>query len=216
MDIQKRIGTFFSHFSQSHYPKGKAIVTDTGINNQVFYVESGFVSEYHISQSGELFIVHLYHPGTFFPLCVFCEHPPESSYFEALTPAIIRNAPARIFADFFLSDRELLIDFANRLSHSLYHLARRLGMIASGSAYQRTASALVYLAQNLGKPVEGNGSVIINYDLTHKEIAAWVGTARETTSIQMKLLEKKGLVTYNRRKIIINDLTSLITEAGQE
>jgi CRP-like cAMP-binding protein len=89
-------------------------------------------------------------------------------------------------------------------------------MIASGSAYQRTASALVYLAQNLGKPVEGNGSVIINYDLTHKEIAAWVGTARETTSIQMKLLEKKGLVTYNRRKIIINDLTSLITEAGQE
>jgi hypothetical protein len=66
MDIQKRIGTFFSHFSQSHYPKGKAIVTDTGINNQVFYVESGFVSEYHISQSGELFIVHLYHPGTLF------------------------------------------------------------------------------------------------------------------------------------------------------
>jgi len=31
----------------------------------------------------------------------------------------------------------------------------------------------------------------------------------------MKLLEKKGLVSYQGRKIIINDLKDLFTEAGQ-
>src|SRR3972149_1112729 len=181
MDIQKRIGTFFSRFPPSHYPKGRVIIGDAEINNQVFYVESGFVIEYHISQSGELLMVHLYSPGSFFPLCAFCDHRPDSGYFEALTPTVVRASPNKTFTDFFLSDRDLLVDFANRLSHSLRHLAQRLGMIASGNAYQRTASALVYLAENLGKSVDGNGTVLINHDLTHKEIAAWVGTARETT-----------------------------------
>lgn len=216
MDIQKRIGNFFSRFPPSQFPKGRIIVSDTEISNQVFYVESGYVIEYHISQSGELLMVHLYRPGSFFPLCTFCNRQPESSYFEALTQTVVRPAPIKTFTNFFLSDNELLVDFTNHLSRSLYNLAQRLGMIANGNAYQRTASALVYLAQNLGKSVDGNGTVLIDHDLTHKEIAAWVGTARETTSIQMKLLEKKGLVTYDRRKIIINDLTSLISEAGQD
>jgi CRP/FNR family cyclic AMP-dependent transcriptional regulator len=216
MDLQKRIGTFFSQFPSSRYPKGEIVVSDTDINNQVFYIETGFIIEYHISQSGEMFIVNLYPPGTFFPLCAFCEQPSESGYFETLTPCVIRNTSVRNFADFFLTDRELLIDFTNRLSRSLYYLAGRLGMVASSSAYQRTASALVYLAKNLGRPTGSNGSVIIDFDLTHREIAAWVGTARETASIQMKRLQKKGLVNYDRRKIIINDLDSLVSEAGQD
>jgi CRP/FNR family transcriptional regulator len=216
MDISKRIGTFFSSFPPSRFPKGRVIVTDSGITNQVYYIESGFVIEYHISQSGELLIAHLYQPGSFFPLGTFCNVPFESGYFEALSPTVIRTAPVKSFTEFFLTDRELLVDFTNRLSHNIYNLTRRLGMIASGNAYQKTASALVYLAENLGRRIGGNGTVIIDYDLTHKEIAAWIGSARETTSVQMKLLQRKGLVTYNRRQIVINDLTRLISETGQE
>ncbi len=216
MEIQKRIGTFFSRFPPSRFPKGRVIVTDSGITNQVYYVESGFVIEYHISQSGELLIAHLYQPGSFFPLSTFCEVSFESGYFEALSPTVIRTAPAKSFTEFFLSDRELLVDFTNSLSHNIYNLTRRLGMIISGTAYQKTASALVYLAENLGRRIDGNGTVIIDYDLTHKEIAAWIGSARETTSVQMKLLQRKGLVTYNRRQIVINDLQRLISETGQE
>ena len=51
--------------------------------------------------------------------------------------------------------------------------------------------------------------------LTHKEIAAWIGTTRETASLQIETLKKKNLIQYNRRYIIVPDISRLSREIGE-
>lgn len=214
MEINIRIGDFFSQYQEVYYP-GKKVIINAGDNlNQVFYLQSGVVKEYYISQTGNLFIVHLYPPGSFFPMSLTSQRDTASNYMDTLTSCVIRIAPFPAFSDFILSENEILKEFTSRLLNNMNTMTRRLGVIASGSAYQRTASTMAYLGKMLGKPVGGNGAVIIEEPiLSHREIAGLVGIARETTSIQMKILENKGFVKYLGRKIFITDLQKLTEES---
>jgi CRP-like cAMP-binding protein len=215
MDFHKRVGEFFLKFPEFHYSKGGVIINDGEENRRVFFLVKGIVREYFNSQTGNQFTVNIYNPESFFPLCFPNRNAPDTNCFDAVTPCTVRIAPAESFLRYLGSDRELLILFTGELLNNLSHLTKRLGVIASGNAYQRTASAIVYLGKILGKRAGSNGGIIINDPyLSHKEIAGWVGIARETTSIQMKLLEKKGLVKYLHRRIFISDLESLNKEAG--
>jgi CRP-like cAMP-binding protein len=215
MNIKSRIGTFFSQYPEVFQPKATVIINGGDWDNQAFYLEQGIVKEYYISQTGNLFIVNMYNSGSFFPTSLLNTEKPEADYFDTITPCVLRIAPCDVFSEFITSDNELLKVFTGQLLQNLADMTRRLGIIASGNAYQRTASTLAYIGRIIGKSIGGNGGVIIDEPvMSHKEIAGWVGTARETTSIQMKLLEKKGLVSYQGRKIIINDLHDLFAEAG--
>jgi CRP-like cAMP-binding protein len=215
MDISSRIGTFFSQYPGVYHPKDTVILNGGDLHNQVFFLEKGIVREYFISQTGNFFIVQMYNPGSFFPYCLFNEDNPDMDYFDSVTPCLVRVVPANAFSDFITSDHELLKEYTGQLLDNLSNMTRRLGVIASGNAYQRTASTLAYLGKILGKPEGVNGGVIIDQPvLSHREIAGWVGIARETTSIQMKILEKKGLVKYFGRKIFINDLDDLLKESS--
>ncbi len=44
---------------------------------------------------------------------------------------------------------------------------------------------------------------------THREIASWIGTTRETASLQMERLMKIGLVRISGRQILLPDLEKL-------
>jgi len=48
--------------------------------------------------------------------------------------------------------------------------------------------------------------------LAHREIASWIGTTRETASLQIEKLQKKGIITTRGRLLIIRDLTRLQQE----
>jgi len=160
MDAKNRIGNFFNLYPEVKYPKGTVIINGGDLNGEVYFLESGIVREYCISQTGNLFIVHMYGPGSFFPHHLFKDPDQDTNYFDTITPSLVRIAPANIFSDFVFSDRELLKEFTMRLLKNLSNMNRRMGVIASGNAYQRTASTLAYLGKTLGKPIGGNGGGI--------------------------------------------------------
>jgi len=80
------------------------------------------------------------------------------------------------------------------------------------SAYRKTILLLLYYAKNFSDS-ETKGKLSI--PLTHKEIASWIGTTRETASLQIEMLKRKKLITYNRRFIVIPDIDVLEKETEQ-
>ena len=52
--------------------------------------------------------------------------------------------------------------------------------------------------------------------LAHKDIASLAGLTRETVSIEMKNLEKKGLIAYKRNQITIKDVDKFKKECKVE
>lgn len=78
----------------------------------------------------------------------------------------------------------------------------RMEYFMCNSAYLKVAAALLACAKTLGK-VESDNSVVIPFPLTHRDIATMIGATRETTSLEMKKLEKQGFISKSRRCIRI-------------
>jgi CRP-like cAMP-binding protein len=83
---------------------------------------------------------------------------------------------------------------------------------------QRIAATLCTLgdrAQGLRRPslIGGGPTQVV---LTHEQIAALVGTSRETATKALGEFAEQGLVKLGRGKIFIIDRTRLADEAGEQ
>ncbi len=209
------LGQFAGQFPKSYFRKDSLIYDGSIASGQVFYIESGLVRQYCVSMSGTILMTHLFRPGAVFPPTALAKTELNSCYFEAFTPAVTRVIPLDAFIKYLRSHQDFLMDYVSRLSRYFGLLSHRLNLLSGYSAYQRTAAALIYLGERIGKSLDNNDRLIIDEVLTHKDLGAWIGTTRETTSIQMKTLQKKGLISYKERKIIIEKWNDLLQESGQ-
>ena len=53
---------------------------------------------------------------------------------------------------------------------------------------------------------------MISVPLTHADIALSIAITRETASRECKKLEEEGLIKYEHRKIVVNDIKKLEEE----
>lgn len=75
------------------------------------------------------------------------------------------------------------------------------------SAYIKTVKLLIYYCTNFAETdPQGKGIVL---HLTHREIAAWIGSTRETASLQVEELLRKELISYRGRLLIVHDQKKL-------
>ena len=88
-------------------------------------------------------------------------------------------------------------------------LVQRLGIIENKDAKSKISKVLRYLISVAGTEVSEN-HFQLNIRVTHQDIATLVGLTRETTSVQIKQLEKDKVITHNKRKLLVIDTTTLI------
>lgn len=207
-------GQFAARFPKSYFRKNSLILDSNSPSKNVYFLESGFVRQYSVSKSGSVFMTHLFRPGAFFPPTVISGIDLDSCYFEAFTSCTVRILSVAEFVGFLKSNPDLLLDYVSRLSRYFGMLSQRINLLAGFTAYQRTAATVLYLGERIGRSADGNGKIMLDEILTHKDLGAWVGTTRETTSIHMKSLQKKGLISYKDRRIIINDWNNLLKEVS--
>jgi CRP/FNR family transcriptional regulator len=97
---------------------------------------------------------------------------------------------------------KLLGDYAETLS--------RIEHLVFSDAYRRVISVLLYIAKHFGQ--EESKGIIVNHRFTQQDIATLVGVARETASIEIGILEKKGLVKYVDHSMQFSNIKELELE----
>ncbi len=95
----------------------------------------------------------------------------------------------------------------SRFAAGLVGLSDRIEKLTLWGTTAKVASLLVYLASRFGE-TEGK-EVVIQVPFTHKDVAQWLGITRETASRQIGKIEKKGLISYRNRLIVIKNLKKL-------
>lgn len=206
----KNIDSFFSRYQPMTYKKGELILRAEDVPFGVYFLKSGFVRQYLLSPSGETFIVHIYKPGSFFPLTWILNDTPNVYHFEAMSPVAVVRAPKDLFLEFLKQHSEVLYYATQRLALGLSGFVSRVAQLVLDDAYTKTILLLLYYADNFGeKTKEGT---MLSIPLTHREIASWIGTTRETASLQVETLVKKGFLTTKGRLLIIRDVNALQKE----
>jgi CRP/FNR family transcriptional regulator len=201
------IEQFFQSSKVFSYKKRTHILHPEDIPSSVFYIKNGYVRVYRISEEGEELTLTILKPKDFFPLSYGINSVAHPYHLEAITSIEIWKAPQEQFLQFIKSNPELFYDLTTRLLVRFDGVLSRMENLLFCSAHVKVAATLLMCAKGFGE--EYNGNTLVKVPLTHRDIATLVGITRETTSLEMKKLEKQGLLTKSGRFIVITDLKRL-------
>ncbi|OGG23997.1 hypothetical protein A3A79_02260 [Candidatus Gottesmanbacteria bacterium RIFCSPLOWO2_01_FULL_43_11b] len=208
--VLRKTERFFAPYTTLNYKKGETIIRAEDPPPGVYFLKKGSVRQYLVSPSGDTLMVHVFKPGSFFPLMWALNDIPNTFYFEALVDVEAHRAPKDKVVAFLKENADVLFYTLQRLLSGLHGIVTRIGHVILDDAYTKTALLLLYYSKNFGE--RANGGIVLHVPLVHREIAAWIGTTRETASLQMEALKKKGIIETRGRQLIITDVELLEKE----
>ena len=186
------------------YKKGDNLLRPDDAVDKIYFLKKGNVRQYAITAKGEEVVIHIFHPGSFFPIMLVLAESANRFYFETMTNVEVKIAPPDKVVNFLKANPEVLFTLTQRLSKGLNGIVTRLEETLSNSVKERLASFLGYLSNHFGKDVRGGRQITLT--LSHQDISSWLGVARETVTRQMKSLQKSKIISYKGRKIIVKSL----------
>ncbi|KKQ75504.1 MAG: Crp/Fnr family transcriptional regulator [Candidatus Woesebacteria bacterium GW2011_GWB1_38_5b] len=199
---------FFTQFKEYKIAKDDIFLYAQNVPTGVFYLKRGFVRQYSISKEGKELTIHIYMPGSFFPLFWAINNEKPDYNLQALTFCTVCVSPKEQFLDWIKNNPKMLYSLSSRLLYGLSGLKKRVEVISLDNSSQRVISILKYLSDHFGKK-SSNGHIKITPYFTHESIAALTGLTRERVSIEMKTLKNKNKINYKRGTLIILDRTKL-------
>lgn len=204
----------FRKFKPIHFKRGEIIIRAGDAPHGIFYLKSGYVKVYSVSRSGEQLTLIIFKPGDIFPVSWAINSTKNEYFVETMTPAVLWRAGVEEFLGLISNNPKVLFDLNRRMMERFLGLMKRMEYMVFGNAFDKVSSILLICAERFGEV--SRGKAIIDVRLTHNEIANLVGMSRETVSIEMKKLEKKGLIGHRGRRIVINDERRLRKESQSD
>lgn len=209
--VREKVYKFFSQFKPLTYQKGEVLLRAEDPPQGVFYVKNGYVRLYTLSEDGRELTLNIFKPGSYFSMMWALGDIPNSYHFEAMTEVKVLRAPKETVNDFIKNNPDVLFELTSRILIGLNGLLNNIEYITSRNASKRVISSLLILAKRFGEKTKSNG-LLINFQLTHQDIANITNLARETVSIEMKKIEDKGIIEYEGRQLMVKNIANLENE----
>jgi CRP/FNR family transcriptional regulator len=204
---KKTILGFFRNYDYLKVPKGTVLLNWRQPVKEIFYLKSGFVKQEAYSVTQNRLVVHIYKPGTFFPILLRIANQANKFRFMAMNEVELYRAPVADVEKWMKENPWIYQNLAQNFAKATVGLIKRLESTVSQNAFKQVSSLLAYLAGRVGKRTKAG--IVFEVNLTHQEMANWLGTARETVSRQIELLKKMGLVSYRGHILIVKNLQGL-------
>lgn len=206
----KKFEEFYSQFKSRSYKKGELLIRSDDNPQGIFCLTKGYVRQYTISKAGIELTLHILRPVSYFPMVWAINGTPNVYNFEALTEVTVGRAPRDDVVNFIKDKPKIIFELMSELLEDYAETLTRVEHLVFSDAYRRVISVLLYIAKHFGE--QDGIKTIVGNRFTHQDIATLVGVARETASIEMLKLEKKGLVEYKNHLIKFNNIRNLELE----
>jgi CRP-like cAMP-binding protein len=194
------------------YTAGAILYSPHNPPETLFILKRGRVRIFRVSADGRALTTAIITPGTIFGEMVLLGQSMHDNYAEALDEAAVCVMARADVHKFLLSDPRISARITAILGQRLRDMERRLSDTVFKSVPQRIASALTALAgqqRRLGLP--SRAPVVA---LTHEQIAALVGTSRETATKILGEFADHGLVKLGRGRVTLLDADGIRDQAG--
>lgn len=201
------IKVFQTHGTRLSYKKGEFIIRPGEVPSGIFYIEEGLVKAYDITKYGEENMLIIRKTGEIFPLIWAITGQGKHVIYEALVPTKVWRVKRELFAETIQQQPGIIVPFLDIILEMYRIHSERILNLEYRSVRERLISFLLIMAQRFGKQ-ELDG-LVVNVPLRHQDIASSINASRETTSREMAILEKKGLITNHQAFITLKDIEEL-------
>lgn len=201
---------FFAKFKLTQKFKKNQLIFGPGSEpSGVFFVKSGFVRLYLISESGKELTFNIIKPGAYFPMIWALNNTPNVYFFESMTDnVLLLKAPRDEVVKHIESHPDVLYDLTKRILSGLSGQTKLMEALLTGNAYQQVASVLLVLARRFGKNSK-DSEIIIDIPLTHRIIGTLASLSRESTSLELEKLMRDKIISQKDHLIVVRDLRRL-------
>lgn len=181
-----------------NYPKGTVLFSEGDTARYYFQVETGQVKTNNFNDDGREFIQGIFTHGDSFgePTLLNGHTYPASA--ETITDAKVYTLAKQAFFEMLYDKPETAIALCKRLADRLYYKAMIASEIAAQDPEHRLLKLIDFLKYEVGKCTAGEQ---YNVTLTRQQLADLTGLRVETVIRTVKMLEKKGDLVINNRKI---------------
>jgi len=206
-----RLNNFFSRHKKLSFKKGEIILRMDDEPKGVLYLKKGYTRVYSLAKNAEELTLLMFKAGDFFPMTWTINSTYYHYYLEAITDVELYQAPREEFLRFIKNNNNVLFEITSRVLTRFGALLSRMEHAILGNARSKVSSIILILAERFGK--KGHRGIIIQVPLTHQDIANLIGVARETVSIEIEKLQKKGLINHKGRYLVIKNQEKLKEES---
>ena len=182
------------------YEKNEDVFGEGRTAHSLYFIESGTVKTYKVTESGKEFITGIYNSGDFIGQLSLLGN--TETYIETATileDAEICGIPKEDFTKLLYGNRLVSNKFINMISNNLIDIQEHLMQMAFASVRQRAARALLELYDKGVIKDEVNSGV----GIPREDFAGMIGTATETAIRMLTEFKEEGLITVGSRRRLI-------------
>lgn len=189
------------------YRKGDFIIHPGEAPSGVFYVYQGLVKAYDITKYNEENLLIIRKEDEIFPLIWALTGQERQVIYQALAPTVTLQISRQTFLDYIGKSPTALAPIVD-MTIEMYRLhSERILNLEYRTVRERIISFLLTMSQRFGKQTPDG--LLIEAPLRHQDIASSVNATRETTSRELSLLERKGLLVNKQSLILLKDIEGL-------
>lgn len=178
----------------------------------MYIVRDGAVKIVLSSESGEEIIVTLLKRNDYFGVMAMLDGEPRSADAVSMGHSEVFTLGRSDFLSILQSDMNALKTILCDLSRMIRKTDDLLGDVCFFNISVRLCKKLAELAETVGVP-EGKG-IVLDIDLTQKELGDMVGATRESVNKELRVLREQGLIDMEGSRIKIMDLNGLLKKNG--
>jgi CRP/FNR family cyclic AMP-dependent transcriptional regulator len=185
------------------FPAGAVIVGQDDPGDALFVLVQGKVKVVLFGKQGREIILSMFKaPGDFFGEMSLLDDEPRSATVVAVEPATLFVLSRAAFRAHVEAQPRTALRVLQEISRRLRQADRVIGNLALLDVWGRVAGKLRELARADG--IEAEDGVIIRDRPTQTEIAAMVGTSRETVSRAISEFTRRGFIQMNGKKMLLS------------
>lgn len=189
------------------FPKNQPIYFANEPSSSIFFLKKGRVKLTRTSPDGKEMIIGLINPGEVFGEMAVVDEGERSDYAIALDECLICAISKDDFSIFVSKNPELDRKITRLIGFRMRKYSERIEQLVFKDAPQRIISFIVNYAEEQGKKI--GDEIYIKPFLTHKDIADLTACSRQTVNSILTDLREKGIITFDRKKLVIYDMAKL-------
>lgn len=198
---------FRLHGVKQTFRKGDYIIRPGEAPHGVFFIYQGLVKAYDITKYNEENLLIIRKQDEIFPLIWAITGKEHHIIYQALAPTVTFRLSRDAFLKQVKSNPDSLMPLLD-MTLEMYRLhGERIFNLEFRTVRERIISFLLTMSERFGKQTDKG--VLIEVPLRHQDIASSVNATRETTSRELSVLERKGLLENKQSYTLLKDVAAL-------
>lgn len=210
----KELEKFLKQYHTKHFSKGELLFVQSEVPQCAYVIKSGIVKTYNLTAQGEEKPISFDGKGEVFPIgWLFSKIKWTQYYYEAFTDCEVYCLPRDDYVNFLQQTPAIMYEVIQSFIDFQLNYQMRINALEQSKASAKVVNTIHFLCLRFGKDIKED-MVSIQLPLTQQEFANFMGLTRETTGIELKKLQRKGILTYKRQKYTVktDKLNELLDE----